>query len=64
MVETTGLTGVLRFNQLSPPFDNPGIRRAACCRRLVAALGWRRRAAEFPVSSANTCSIRLRSRLE
>ena len=34
MVETTGLTGVLRFNQLSPPFDNAGIRRAACCRRL------------------------------
>lgn len=29
VVETTGLIGVLRFNQLYPPFDNPAIRRAA-----------------------------------
>ncbi len=29
VVETTGLIGVLRFNQLYPPFDNPVIRRAA-----------------------------------
>src|SRR6201999_4267758 len=29
VVETTGLIGVLRFNQLFPPFDNPAIRRAA-----------------------------------
>ena len=63
MVETTGLTGVLRFNQLFPPFDFAGIRRAACCRRrLAAALGWRRRAAEIPVNFSNT-SIGPRSRL-
>jgi peptide/nickel transport system substrate-binding protein len=29
VMETTGLIGVLRFNQLFPPFDNPAIRRAA-----------------------------------
>jgi peptide/nickel transport system substrate-binding protein len=29
VVETTGLIGVLRFNFLHPPFDNPAIRRAA-----------------------------------
>ena len=29
VVETTGLIGVLRFNQLFPPFDNAEIRRAA-----------------------------------
>lgn len=29
VVETTGLIGVLRFNFLYPPFDNPAIRRAA-----------------------------------
>ena len=29
VVETTGLIGVLRFNHLYPPFDNPAIRRAA-----------------------------------
>lgn len=29
VVETTGLIGVLRFNQLFPPFDNPAIRRIA-----------------------------------
>jgi peptide/nickel transport system substrate-binding protein len=29
VVETTGLIGVLRFNFLHPPFDNPVIRRAA-----------------------------------
>jgi peptide/nickel transport system substrate-binding protein len=29
VMETTGLIGVLRFNQLYPPFDNPAIRRAA-----------------------------------
>ena len=29
VVETTGLIGVLRFNHLHPPFDNPAIRRAA-----------------------------------
>lgn len=29
VVETTGLIGVLRFNHLYPPFDNPVIRRAA-----------------------------------
>jgi peptide/nickel transport system substrate-binding protein len=29
VVETTGLIGALRFNQLYPPFDNPAIRRAA-----------------------------------
>jgi len=29
VVETTGLIGCLRFNQLFPPFDNPAIRRAA-----------------------------------
>ncbi len=29
VVETTGLIGVLRFNQLFPPFNNPAIRRAA-----------------------------------
>jgi peptide/nickel transport system substrate-binding protein len=29
VVETTGLIGVLRFNQLFAPFDNPAIRRAA-----------------------------------
>jgi len=28
VVETKGLIGFLRFNQLFPPFDNPGIRRA------------------------------------
>jgi peptide/nickel transport system substrate-binding protein len=28
VVETTGLIGVLRFNQLFPPFNNPAIRRA------------------------------------
>jgi len=29
VVETTGLIGCLRFNQLFPPFDNAAIRRAA-----------------------------------
>jgi peptide/nickel transport system substrate-binding protein len=29
VVENTGLIGVLRFNFLHPPFDNPAIRRAA-----------------------------------
>ncbi|MFL5281076.1 MAG: ABC transporter substrate-binding protein, partial [Rhodopila sp.] len=29
VVETAGLIGVLRFNHLHPPFDNPAIRRAA-----------------------------------
>ncbi len=29
VMETTGLVGVLRFNHLYPPFDNPAIRRAA-----------------------------------
>ncbi len=29
VMETTGLIGVLRFNHLHPPFDNPAIRRAA-----------------------------------
>ena len=29
VVETHGLIGMLRFNQLYPPFDNPAIRRAA-----------------------------------
>jgi peptide/nickel transport system substrate-binding protein len=29
VLETTGLIGVLRFNHLYPPFDNPAIRRAA-----------------------------------
>jgi peptide/nickel transport system substrate-binding protein len=29
VVETTGLIGMLRFNHLYPPFDNPAIRRAA-----------------------------------
>jgi peptide/nickel transport system substrate-binding protein len=29
VVETTGLIGVLRFNHVYPPFDNPAIRRAA-----------------------------------
>jgi peptide/nickel transport system substrate-binding protein len=29
VVETTGLIGVLRFNHLHPPFNNPEIRRAA-----------------------------------
>jgi peptide/nickel transport system substrate-binding protein len=29
VVETTGLIGVLRFNQLYPPFNNPLIRQAA-----------------------------------
>jgi peptide/nickel transport system substrate-binding protein len=29
VMETTGLIGMLRFNQLWPPFDNPAIRRAA-----------------------------------
>jgi len=29
VVETTDLIGVLRFNHLYPPFDNPAIRRAA-----------------------------------
>ena len=29
----TGLIGVLRFNHLHPPFDNPAIRRACCSRR-------------------------------
>jgi peptide/nickel transport system substrate-binding protein len=29
VVETRGLIGVLRFNHLNPPFDNPAIRRAA-----------------------------------
>jgi len=29
VVETTGLIGVLRFNHLHAPFDNPAIRRAA-----------------------------------
>lgn len=29
VMETTGLIGVLRFNHLNPPFDNPAIRRAA-----------------------------------
>jgi peptide/nickel transport system substrate-binding protein len=29
VVETTGLIGALRFNQLHPPFDNAAIRRAA-----------------------------------
>jgi peptide/nickel transport system substrate-binding protein len=29
VVETSGLVGVLRFNHLYPPFDNPAIRRAA-----------------------------------
>ncbi len=29
VVENTGLIGVLRFNFLYPPFDNPAIRRAA-----------------------------------
>jgi peptide/nickel transport system substrate-binding protein len=29
VMETTGLIGVLRFNHLYPPFDNPAIRRAA-----------------------------------
>jgi peptide/nickel transport system substrate-binding protein len=28
VVETHGLIGEMRFNQLYPPFDNPGIRRA------------------------------------
>jgi peptide/nickel transport system substrate-binding protein len=28
VIETTGLIGVLRFNHLFPPFDNPAIRRA------------------------------------
>ena len=28
VVETKGLIGFLRFNQLFPPFDNPAIRRA------------------------------------
>ena len=28
VVETTGNVGLLRFNQLRPPFDNPAIRRA------------------------------------
>ena len=28
VMETTGLIGVLRFNHLYPPFDNPAIRRA------------------------------------
>jgi peptide/nickel transport system substrate-binding protein len=28
VAETHGLIGTLRFNQLYPPFDNPGIRRA------------------------------------
>jgi peptide/nickel transport system substrate-binding protein len=28
VVETHGLIGQMRFNQLYPPFDNPGIRRA------------------------------------
>ena len=29
VLETRGLIGVLRFNHLNPPFDNPAIRRAA-----------------------------------
>lgn len=29
VMETTGLIGVLRFNHLHPPFNNPAIRRAA-----------------------------------
>jgi len=29
VMETTGLIGMLRFNHLYPPFDNPAIRRAA-----------------------------------
>ncbi len=29
VVETKGLIGFLRFNQIFPPFDNPAIRRAA-----------------------------------
>ncbi len=29
VLETTGLIGVLRFNHLNPPFNNPAIRRAA-----------------------------------
>jgi peptide/nickel transport system substrate-binding protein len=29
VMETTGLIGVLRFNHLHPPFDNPAIRRIA-----------------------------------
>jgi peptide/nickel transport system substrate-binding protein len=29
VMETTGLVGMLRFNHLYPPFDNPAIRRAA-----------------------------------
>jgi peptide/nickel transport system substrate-binding protein len=29
VMETRGLIGVLRFNHLNPPFDNPAIRRAA-----------------------------------
>jgi peptide/nickel transport system substrate-binding protein len=29
VMETTGLIGMLRFNHLFPPFDNPAIRRAA-----------------------------------
>lgn len=29
VMETTGLIGVLRFNHLNAPFDNPAIRRAA-----------------------------------
>ncbi len=29
VVETHGLIGMMRFNQLYPPFDNPAIRRAA-----------------------------------
>jgi len=33
VVETTGLIGVLRYNHLHPPFDNPAIRRA--CLRAV-----------------------------
>ena len=28
VIESSGLIGVLRFNQLYPPFDNPAIRRA------------------------------------
>jgi peptide/nickel transport system substrate-binding protein len=28
LVEVTGNIGLLRFNQLFPPFDNPGVRRA------------------------------------
>ena len=68
--DPTGLLGLLRFNHLHPPFDNPGVRRALLgavqqSDYMSAVIGtdsslWREKVGFFPPGTPMASEVGLR----